>query len=1013
MASPKKAIFNHNTYQFNFMRYSKQLKTVLIPAFLFFSSHLIAQPTWTVDLFGKEKKPEQYEEKKLPSEKTGEKKFTTFRRFLQNTTTRYNYYFNAENKIDAVIERAKMAQKEDFSKLLSFYPYSLDATAAQKVELDSVIYKATGGILLHDLRSDWVDNMYLLMGQAYFFQKDFDSAALTFQFINYNLFPRKRNEDDPRTVGSNESGKRTLSIANTEKQNILQKVTGLPPSRNDAILWLVRTLIEQEKYGDAAGLMNILSGDPNLPSRLKNDLEEVKAYWFYRQQIYDSSAVHLARALSVAANKQDRSRWEFLIAQMSEIHGEYDKATQYYAAASKHTINPVMDIYARLNSAKMEKDEGNQRELEKSIANLIRMGRRDRFESYRDIIYYSVAQLLLQKPDTAASKQYYAKSIKYNASNPAYRNKSFLHLADFAYLEKDFQTASNYYDSLLLDDESLKADAEKITARKNSLSNIVSLIRIIEREDSLQRIANMNPADREAFVKKLVKQARKAQGIKAEDDFTGNTLITFAGDKDEPIDLFAAPSKGDWYFNNAQMKSKGFTEFKSKWGKRDNADNWRRKSAASIVQNLNQNVNLEDPLAPAGQVLGQDGKSTGQGAQEVASYDGYMENLPLTTQKMDSSNAKIAGSLLSLAKLFQNQLEDIPEAVSNYEEYLLRFPQGDTTGEVYLGLYYCYHKLGNSAKAEYFKNLVLSKHPGTVAAKSITNPASLHPERNNPEAMARYGNIYNLFIEGKFDEAALEKRKADSVYGKNYWSPQLLYIESIAYVKDKQDSMAILNLGQIVQLYPKSPLKEKAETLISVLKRRKEIETYLTSLQVTRAPASDQILINENNQPAQQKEMQVTEAPKVIAPVIKQQVAVSDSIHLPASMISGSFVWQADIPHVVVMVLNKVDGVYVNEAKNAMNRYNREKYSSRNIELNKETVNPDLQWITFQTFSNANDALAFYDKLKRDAPAELSWLPANKYSFFIISNANIQKLRENKDMPAYKALLDKQYPGRF
>ena len=146
-----------------------------------------AQPAWTFDLFGKEKKPEKYEEKLLASEKTATKKFGAVRRFMQNTTSHYNFFFNANNKLNGVIERARISNKDDYSSLLSFYSYSLENTSAQKTELDSVIYKATAGVLLHDLRSEWVDNFYLLIGKAYFLRKDFDSAALTFQFINYNL----------------------------------------------------------------------------------------------------------------------------------------------------------------------------------------------------------------------------------------------------------------------------------------------------------------------------------------------------------------------------------------------------------------------------------------------------------------------------------------------------------------------------------------------------------------------------------------------------------------------------------------------------------------------------------------------------------------------------------------------------------------------------------------------------------------------------------------------------------
>ena len=185
---------------------------------------VFAQPAWTINLLDSSKRSKKFEERKLGSEKMAEKKFTVVRHVFQNNYTHYNYYYNASNKISAVIERAKGVQKDDYTKLLNYYPYSLENTATQKTELDSVIYKATAGILLHDLRNDWIDNMYLLIGKAYFLRKDFDSAAATFQFINYNLFPRKKNEDDNRIVGTrDDAGSGNLSIANKEKRNILQK----------------------------------------------------------------------------------------------------------------------------------------------------------------------------------------------------------------------------------------------------------------------------------------------------------------------------------------------------------------------------------------------------------------------------------------------------------------------------------------------------------------------------------------------------------------------------------------------------------------------------------------------------------------------------------------------------------------------------------------------------------------------------------------------------------------------
>ncbi|MEO7523802.1 MAG: tetratricopeptide repeat protein, partial [Ferruginibacter sp.] len=339
-----------------------------------FSNQIFAQPTWTLDPFGNEQKPEKYEDKILGSEKTATKKFGLVRHFVQNNVSHYNFYFNAKTKLNTVIERATIAQKDDYSVLLQFYPFSLDNTASQQIELDTVIYKSTSGILLHDLRSDWVDNLYMLVGKSYFYQKKFDSAVIAFQFINYNLFPRKKNEDDGRLIGTNTSASyNVLSIANKEKRNIVQKTFTLPPSRNDALIWLTHALTEQEQYGDAAGLINILHNDPNLPKRLRNDLEEVTAYWFYKQKTYDSAAIHLERGITTAENKPDKARWEFLLGQLYEISGDYDKASTYYKKSIKHTVDPLMDIYARLNDAKMLKGSGNEKELQKSIAKLRKM----------------------------------------------------------------------------------------------------------------------------------------------------------------------------------------------------------------------------------------------------------------------------------------------------------------------------------------------------------------------------------------------------------------------------------------------------------------------------------------------------------------------------------------------------------------------------------------------------------------------------------------------------------------
>lgn len=970
------------------------LKRTISPLFIFLilsgiSFQVLSQPTWTLDPFGKEKKPEKYENRKLGSEKTADKKFTVPRNFYQNTITHYNYYFNANNRVNTVVDRAKLSLKDDYTNLLSFYPYTLESTASQKTELDSVIYTSTAGILLHDLRNDWIDNMYMLIGKAYFFRKDFDSALMTFQFINYNLFPRKRkNDDDDRVIGSN-----TTSLANKEKRNVLQKLTAQPPSRNDAILWLARTLIEQDEFAESGGLINTLQVDPNLPKRLRNDLEEVSAYWFFKQGNYDSTVVHLENALSAAANKQDRSRWEFLLAQLYETTGNFDKASSYYAKASKHTVDPLMDIYARLNDAKMLRNNSNPKELDKAISNLAKMGRRDKFEAYRDIVYYSAGELSMQKPDTNAAINFFNKSLKYNEGNINYRNRAYLELGDIAYSRKQYRLAASMYDSLQSGTDSLlELRIAKIQERKDALLKIVTAISAIEREDSLQRIALMPGAEREDYIKKLVRKLRKEKGYK-DDGGSGGEIIPFGNNNNQSTpDLFASNNtKGEWYFNNNSLKSRGFSEFKSRWGNRTNSDNWRRKAAIETV--------ITNPNVPGGDNKGNPNNKTGGDTQSTEiSYDELMKDLPFTEEKINASNDIIATNMIDLAKAYQNDLEEYQLAADTYEDYLKRFPTRLLEGEVYLNLYFCYTKLGNTGMANHYKDLLNSKYASSVSGQKLNNPGALNPKTKDPEATKLYEDIYNLFIEGDFEKAMNEKKKADSLYGVNYWTPQLLYIEALHHVKNRDDSAAIKGLQTIISNNPTSPLKDKAETMIDVLRRRAEIEKYLNELEITRA-GEEPVKVVETPKPVNKP---------VAPPVIKDTVTKA-----PPPLSSGSFVMAVNAPHHVLMVLDKVDPVYINEAKNAFNRYNRENYYGQPITINSEPLDAGLNLLVIRSFPDAATALLYYDKIKRSAATEVSWLPANKYSFLIITEENLQVLKTNKDLPGYKALLNTQFSNRF
>ena len=999
------------------MLYNSNFKKLLFIPFILFTSFCMAQPAWTFDILGKEKKPEKYEEKLLASEKTGSKKFGVGRKFLQNTVSHYNFFYNANDGIKTIIEKAKIAQQDNFAKLLPFYGYTLENTASQKTELDSVIYRCTAGILLHDLRTNWVDDFYLLMGKAYFLRKDFDSAALTFQFVNYNLYPKKKSEQDyDKVVGSNdtETGVGSVSIANKEPKGFYNNKIKRPPSRNEALIWLTRNFIEQKELGDAAGLISILQNDENLPKRLQNDLHETTAYWFYEQKMYDSAAVHLEKALSNADTKEDKSRWQYLLAQMYEMTSNYDKASEYYELASKKTTNILMDIFARLNNAKMLRTNATPKDLENSISKLVQMTKKDKFEAYRDILFYAAAELTLQKPDTTIALDLLQKSLASNNANANYREKAFLKIATISYANGAYENARNYYDSLGTKIADLDVDSATIADRKEILARLVPKVKAIQDEDSLQRIANMSPQEREKFVKAIAKKIRKENGLKDE-GFTGTDPITFSN---TVVDLFKTSNanSGQWYFYNAGLKGKGFNEFKQKWGKRSNIDNWRRSAATASSLPKNNASTGGAPGAPGGPDLSASTDPNAPAASAEApavkketdfSFEGLMGNVPLAKEQLDSSNKIIATNLIGAAVIFQNELQDYNQAINYYNQYVERFSNGEKIADAYAGLAFCYEKIGDKTKAAFFRNIVKTKFADSEANKILSNPEAYKTNKPNQKATDSYEKIYALFAEGKYEDALKAKANADSLYGKSYWTAQLLYIEAIAHAKANRDSIAVNSLNTLITNYASSPLKPKAEKLKEILD--KKIANAAAEAAVI-AAAKKAV---EDAKAAAQKVIEDAKAAalakKNAALLAKQKPVVVDSAMLKLNAMYPINKMEA---HTVFLVLNKMSSNDCDSLQVELDMYNKADATTKNIFSNNYKAEEKVTILFYDEFRNAESAIVYCKKLRALILAKHPLKPA-QYGIMVMSASNLNTFISKNNLEDYKKVFKSNYEIKY
>jgi outer membrane protein assembly factor BamD (BamD/ComL family) len=945
------------------------------------------------------KKPKEYDERVLRSEKSDQKKFTLPRRLVQNAVTHYNYVFNANNKLNEVLERAKASFIDDYSLLLPFYNYTLDATAQDSIKLDSITYKASTGIALHDLRNDWVDNLYLLWGAAFYLHKEFDSAFLMFQFINY-AFAEKEKDGYYKMIGSSMDGNSAFSIATKEKRSLPRKIFTQPPSRNDAFIWQIRNFLAQDQFTEAASLIVTLRTDPNFPRRLQNDLDEVQAYWFYKQSMWDSSVVHLVKALDNAPTLHEKARWEYLIAQLYEMTGNYKESERYFTKVATHTTDPVMDVYARLFAVRVNKD-GGEKNIEKNIAELVKMAKRDKYHDYRDIIYYMAAQMQLERNDVDGALALLLKSTQYTSNDPSLRNKAFLQLAEISFIKRQYRQAYNFYDSLRLDDPSLK-NVEALTAKKGLLGNVANQIEVVERQDSLQHLASLPEEERNDIVRKMVKQLRKQQGLK--DEGVNPVISPFAIQTANP---FSTPDKkGEWYFYNTASRARGQNDFKAKWGNRSNQDNWRRVAGSGIQTNFNKDITGRDGKPSEG--------NSGNPPAEIT-FETLSDNIPLTPKKLQESNDSIQAALFTLGKLYIQEIEDCTVGIETLEQLRSRFPQFEKMDEVLFNLYYCHNKNGETAQAAEIKKLMSEKFPASNFTTIVTTGKNPQSTQASPEATGVYEKIYDLFIEGNFEQAKAQKKEADSIYGNNYWTPQLLYIESVYYIKQRDDSTAKKILNDIINKFPGTPLAAKATTLADVLSRRAKIEEELRNLVIVRPkedtvinrPVNNPVVIN-NNLPAKDTATRKPQQPVVV----NNNLPVKDTLN--KKNLGASFTFVAEAPYYVVLILDKVDPVFSNEAKNAFFRYNREAFSNKIMAADLIELDGNNRLLLISPFKDAQEAADYVEKTRPKTATEIiPWLKGGKYTYSIITEKNLELLKANKDLETYKSFLNRYLPGKF
>ena len=114
-----------------------------------------------------------------------------------------------------------------------------------------------------------------------------------------------------------------------------------------------------------------------------------------------------------------------------------------------------------------------------------------------------------------------------------------------------------------------------------------------------------------------------------------------------------------------------------------------------------------------------------------------------------------------------------------------------------------------------------------------------------------------------------------------------------------------------------------------------------------------------------------------------------------------------------LLILNDVDIIYTNEAKRAITNYNNRSFSNKNLVIQQEKIDGKTI-LKISEFKNTVEAIDYIDIARKLGPTEIfPWLPAQKYSFLLISPSNFKILTEENKIQPYLEFIKIQLPGKF
>ena len=743
------------------------------------------------------------------------KKNTSATRFFHATTARFNTIYNGQVSYIEGVEAQERGHQDDYTRLLPMIISTNKSTAGMgKSNFDNAILKCEKAIKLHSIKkrptvksgkklsakdkefrsrkefNPYLRHAWLMMGKAQFQKGEFIEAASTFNYV--------------------------IRLYSTQ-----------PEVASVARAWLARCYVALEWPYDAEDVLDKMKRDSITPAG-QRELAITQASYLIATEQYEKAIPALRKAIKFTKHKSQRSRLNFLMGQMQrELHQDKDA---YKSFARVIRSNPPYEL--AFNARILQTEVMSGQSAKAMIKKLQRMAKSDKNKDYLDQVYYAIGNIWLSTGDTLKCIGAYEKGVEESTKSGAAKAMLLLRLSQIYWEREQYVDAQRTYAQCIAILDKEHEEYTESEWRSKALDEAGPHLAAVKLQDSLQELAKMPEDERlaaidrviEALKKKEKEEAKKAaQNGTAPTGNTGAQQTALNRNTATPTAVPTSQNRGAWYFYNPQTVMAGKQAFQRQWGNRKNEDNWRRSNKTVATNGEFEEYNYDenaDSLAAAEQALADEEEQRIRDslANDPHHREFYLAQIPMTEDQLAASNQLLEDALHKGGIAVMERIQNFPYALRMLLRLLEDFPETASRADAYYHLFLLYWRLGDDARAQQYRTLLVDSFPEDKNAIRVANP--------NYERIARdgkhledslYAATYDAYLANQYDTVAANYDYHTDNFPLGQHRARIMFIRAMSYLYTGQRKEFLDLLEQLVKTYSKEEIGEMAAYIVKGL----------------------------------------------------------------------------------------------------------------------------------------------------------------------------------------------------